>query len=43
MVFSKRLAKTVFGGLAALGLTVSIAQADAVTDRQAAMKKSAIP
>ncbi|MGI9462706.1 MAG: c-type cytochrome [Aestuariivirgaceae bacterium] len=39
MVFDKRLAKTFIGGLAALGLTVSIAQADAVTDRQATMKQ----
>ena len=38
MRFKKRLAKTAFGALTALGLTVSIAQADAIADRQSAME-----
>lgn len=39
MGFNKRLARTVFGTITALGLTVSIAQADAIADRQKAMKQ----
>lgn len=39
MGFRTRMGTVVLGGLAALGLSYSIAQADAVTDRQAAMKK----
>ena len=39
MNFRAKIGISVTGGLAALGLSFSIAQADAVTDRQAAMEK----
>lgn len=39
MGFRTKIGTCIIGGIAALGLSVSIAQADAVTDRQEAMKQ----
>ena len=39
MTFRTKIGTCVIGSLAVLGLSVSIAQADAVTDRQEAMKQ----